>query len=126
MIQTPYLLFLGDAPDMLACKVAIGIRDWRPGHAVGQMRLPECRADLGLTEMTLEEGLAAGAKTLVIGVANRGGMISPAWKEQLLAALVAGYDLASGLHNLLRDEPDLAATAAQRSEERRVGKECLL
>jgi len=27
MIETPYLLFLGDAPDMLAAKVAIGIRD---------------------------------------------------------------------------------------------------
>ena len=26
MIQTPYLLFLGDAPDQLAAKVAIGIR----------------------------------------------------------------------------------------------------
>ena len=41
MIETPYLLFLGDAPDMLAAKVAIGIRDWRPDHAVGQIRLPE-------------------------------------------------------------------------------------
>ena len=37
MIETPYLLFLGDAPDMLAAKVAIGIRDWRPDHAVGQI-----------------------------------------------------------------------------------------
>ncbi|MEP4999622.1 DUF1611 domain-containing protein, partial [Pseudophaeobacter sp.] len=83
MIETPYLLFLGDAPDMLAAKVAIGIRDWRPEHAVGQIRLPGCGADLGLTEMTLAEAKAAGAKTLVIGVANRGGVISDAWKEVL-------------------------------------------
>ena len=48
MIETPYLLFLGDAPDMLAAKVAIGIRDWRPDNAVGQFRLPGCGADLGL------------------------------------------------------------------------------
>ncbi|WP_406648307.1 DUF1611 domain-containing protein [Aliisedimentitalea scapharcae] len=111
MIETPYLLFLGDAPDMLAAKVAIGIRDWRPDHAVGQISLPGCGADLGLTEMTLAEAKEAGAKTLVIGVANRGGLISPAWKEVLIAALEMGYDLASGLHNLLRDEGDLVAAA---------------
>ncbi|MGR3614545.1 MAG: N-acetyltransferase DgcN [Paracoccaceae bacterium] len=111
MIETPYLLFLGDAPDMLAAKVAIGIRDWRPDHAVGQIRLPGCGADLGLTDLTLEQGLEAGAKTLVIGVANRGGVISAAWKEVLIKALEMGYDLASGLHNLLRDEGDLVAAA---------------
>ncbi|MFW8595487.1 N-acetyltransferase DgcN [Cribrihabitans neustonicus] len=113
MIETPYLLFLGDAPDMLAAKVAIGIRDWRPDHAVGQFRLPGCGADLGLADMTLAEAREAGAKTLVIGVANRGGVISPAWKEVLLEALALGYDLASGLHNLLRDEEDLASAAKE-------------
>ncbi|MFX0543098.1 N-acetyltransferase DgcN [Roseovarius sp. S4756] len=111
MIETPYLLFLGDAPDMLAAKVAIGIRDWRPENAVGQFRLPGCGADLGLTEMTLLEAKEAGAKTLVIGVANRGGIISQAWKKVLVTALEEGFDIASGLHNLLRDEPDLVAVA---------------
>jgi len=111
MIQTPYLLFLGDAPDQLAAKVAIGIRDWRPENAVGQLRLPGCGADLGLTEMTLEEGLAAGAKTLVIGVANRGGVIAESWQDVLEKALQMGYDIASGLHNLLRDEDRLVSAA---------------
>jgi len=111
MIQTPYLLFLGDAPDQLAAKVAQGIRDWRPENAVGQFRLPGCGADVGLTDMTLEQAKAAGAKTLVIGVANRGGIISAAWKEVLVRALQMGFDLASGLHNLLRDEDDLVAAA---------------
>jgi len=111
MIETPYLLFLGDAPDMLAAKVAIGIRDWRPDNAVGQFRLPGCGADLGLTDMTLDEARAAGAKTVVIGVANRGGVISNAWKKVLVTAMEEGFDLAAGLHNLLRDEPDLKAVA---------------
>ena len=111
MIETPYLLFLGDAPDMLAAKVAIGIRDWRPENAVGQIRLPGCGADLGLTDMTLAEAKEAGAKTVVIGVANRGGVISEAWKAVLIEALEMGFDLASGLHNLLRDEGDLVAAA---------------
>ena len=111
MIETPYLLFLGDAPDNLAAKVAQGIKDWRPENSVGQLRLPGCGADVGLTDMTLAEAQAAGAKTLVIGVANRGGVISQAWKDVLTEALEMGYDLASGLHNLLRDEGDLVAAA---------------
>ena len=114
MIKTPYLLFLGD---QLAAKVAQGIKDWRPDNAVGQYRMDGCGADLKLTDMTLQEGLDAGAKTLVIGVANRGGIISKAWKEVLLAALEAGYDLASGLHNLLEDEPELVAAAAKYGRE---------
>jgi uncharacterized NAD-dependent epimerase/dehydratase family protein len=111
MIQTPYLLFLGDAPDQLAAKVAQGIKDWRPDNAVGQFRMPGCGADVSLTDMTLAQAKEAGAKTLVIGVANRGGVISDAWKEILVEALQMGFDIASGLHNLLRDENDLMAAA---------------
>lgn len=111
MIETPYLLFLGDAPDQLAAKVAQGIKDWRPENAVGQFRLPGCGADVGLKDLSLAEAREAGAKTLVIGVANRGGVISAEWKAVLIEALDMGYDLASGLHNLLRDEGDLVAAA---------------
>lgn len=112
MISTPYLLFLGDAPDQLSAKVAQGIKDWRPENAIGQFRLPGCGADLGLNDLTLQESFDVGAKTLVIGVANRGGVISAAWKQVLIDALRMGFDLASGLHNLLRDEPDLVDEAA--------------
>jgi len=111
MIETPYLLFLGDAPDQLAAKVAQGIRDWRPGNAVGQFRMEGCKADVRLPDMDLATAKAAGAKTLVIGVANRGGVISQAWKKVLVTALEEGFDLASGLHNLLCDEEDLVAVA---------------
>ncbi len=111
MIKTPYLLFLGDAPDQLAAKVAQGIKDWRPDNSIGQLRLPSCGADLGLKDLSIDEALDAGVKTLVIGVANRGGVISEAWKKVLIEALSKGLDLASGLHNLLRDEDDLVATA---------------
>ena len=111
MIPTPYLLFLGDAPDQLAAKVAQGIKDWRPENAVGQFRLPGCGADVGINDLTLQEAWDAGARTVVIGVANRGGIISQSWKDVLIEALGMGYDLASGLHNLLRDENDLVAAA---------------
>ena len=111
MIQTPYLLFLGDAPDQLAAKVAQGIRDWRPDNAIGQFRMDGCGADVKLPDMDLTAAKEAGAKTLVVGVANRGGVISQEWKKVLVMALEEGFDLASGLHNLLRDEADLVAVA---------------
>ncbi|MFC6639565.1 DUF1611 domain-containing protein [Sulfitobacter sp. JBTF-M27] len=111
MIETPYLLFLGDAPDQLAAKVAQGIKDWRPQNAVGQFRMEGCKADVGLKDLTLAEAKELGAKTLVIGVANRGGVISQAWKDVLIEALGMGYDLASGLHNLLANEGDLVAAS---------------
>ena len=111
MIPTPYLLFLGDAPDGLAAKVAQGIKDWRPELCVGQISLEGCNADMGLEELSVEEAIARGAKTMVLGVANRGGVISDSWKSVIMAALEAGMDVASGLHNLLRDDADLVACA---------------
>ena len=117
MIQTPYLLFLGDAADPLAAKVAQGFRDWRPDYAVGQFRMAGCKADMKLPDMTLAEARAAGVNTVVVGVANRGGVISQAWIAVLIAVLIAalkaGFDLASGLHYLLWDEPDPAAAVAR-------------
>ena len=112
MIRTPYLLFLGDAHDQLAAKVAQGIQDWRPENVVGQFRMAGCKADVGARELSLQDAWDNGARTLVIGVANRGGTISEAWLDVLVEAIRIGFDLASGLHNLLRDEPRLAAAAA--------------
>jgi len=112
-IQAPYLLFLGDAVDPLTAKVAQGIVDWRPENCVGQLRLADCNADCGLTDMTLAEAASAGARTLVIGVANRGGTISPNWIEVLSSALDQGFDIAAGLHNRLSDIPTLADKAGQ-------------
>ncbi|MFL2801336.1 MAG: N-acetyltransferase DgcN [Paracoccaceae bacterium] len=107
MIKTPYLLFLGDAPDQLAAKVAQGIRDWRPDISIGQIKLPGCKADLNLKNYTLEEAKENGARTLIIGVANRGGKFSDSWKKTLCHALELKFDIASGLHNLLSNEKDL-------------------
>ncbi len=45
-LQTPYLMFLGDAPDQLAAKTAQGVVDWRPEICIGQLKLDNCNADL--------------------------------------------------------------------------------
>ena len=110
-LAQPYLLFLGDAPDALAAKVAQGIKDWRPDASVAQLRLDGCNADMGLPDMDIAQATAAGAKTLVIGVANRGGVISDAWKKVLIEAMEAGMDIAAGLHTLLNAQDDLVEAA---------------
>ena len=112
-IDKPYLLFLGDAPDRLAAKTAIGVYDWRPQDCVGQLRLPGCDADLGIDDLSIETAARRGARTFLIGVANRGGTISDAWLEPMIEALEAGMDLASGLHTHLCEVPELAAAAAR-------------
>ena len=61
--------------------------------------------------MTIEQAVAAGAKTLVVGVANRGGVISDGWIEILREAMAQGMDIAAGLHNRLADVPALKADA---------------
>lgn len=112
-IKRPYLLFLGDAPDALAGKVAQGIVDWRPENALGQYRMEGCQADMGIDDLTIAEAKEKGVKTLVIGVANRGGFISDPWIDVLMQALDAGMDIAAGLHNRLNDIPQLKAKADQ-------------
>ncbi|MCR4269052.1 N-acetyltransferase DgcN [Nitratireductor sp. ZSWI3] len=115
MLKTPYLLFLGDAPDALTAKVAQGIKDWRPEFCVGQLRLEGCKADLGLKDMSIAEAKAAGAQTLVVGAANRGGVISPSWIASLVEAAEAGMDIASGLHNRLTAQELLVEAAGKAS-----------
>lgn len=112
-IANPYLLFLGDAPDQLAAKTADGVARWRRDWCVGQLRLDGCKADLGLPDKSLEEAAAEGARTLIIGVANRGGRFAASWQETMLKALDLGMDIASGLHNKITDLPSVAAKARE-------------
>ena len=111
MLERPYLLFLGDVPDALAAKTAYGIVDWRRDWCVGQWRLPGCKADLGLPEMDAAEGAANGARTLIVGVVNAGGMLPEHWIASIVAALEAGLDVAAGLHKRLADVPEIAEAA---------------
>jgi len=110
-IAKPYLLFLGDVRDQLAAKTAQGVVDWRPEWCDGQLRLPGCKADTGLPDMTIAEAVAKGAKTMIVGVANAGGVLPGHWVKEIVAALEAGLDVATGLHQRLGAIPDIAAAA---------------
>jgi len=110
-IAHPYLMFLGDAADQLSAKTAAGVAMWRPEWCLGQLRLEGCRADIGLPDMSLEEAADRGVRTVVVGVANRGGVLPESWVASLLRALELGMDVASGLHMRLAGVPELAAAA---------------
>lgn len=112
-IVPPYLLFLGDAPEPAAAKTASGIADWCPDRVLGQMRLPACRVDLGLPDFTPEQAAAAGARTMVIGIANAGGLIPDAWLPPMQAALDSGLDIAAGLHARLNELEPLKELAGR-------------
>jgi len=110
-LEQPYLMFLGDVPDQLAAKTARGIVDWRPEWCLGQLRLPGCKADLGIADMTIKQAAKAGAQTMVVGVANAGGTLPDHWTQEIVTALEQGMDVASGLHTRLNSKADIRAAA---------------
>jgi uncharacterized NAD-dependent epimerase/dehydratase family protein len=114
-LPAPHLLFLGDITNPLDAKTAVGLRDWQPERCVGQWRLPGCTVDLGLPDMTPVAAVAAGAKSVLIGVAPLGGALAPSWISPLVDALASGLSIVSGLHQNLEGLPALsrAARAAQ-------------
>lgn len=118
-LQTPYLIFLGDAKDALAAKTGQGIVDWRRDAVVGQWRSLGCRADLGVPDMSIQQAVEAGARTFLIGVVNPGGVLPAQWETAIIEALDAGLDIASGLHTPLASNPAISE-AARRSGRRLV------
>lgn len=107
----PYLLYLGSATDELSIKTARGLAYWRRESCIGQHRRPACTVTLGLPDLGLVEGRARGARTMVIGAANAGGVMDEEIVTDAIAALDAGLNIASGLHHRLRDHPDIVAAA---------------
>ncbi|HJV40255.1 DUF1611 domain-containing protein [Caulobacter sp.] len=106
----PCLMFLADV-DRVSAKTALGVAYWRPDACVGQLRLKGSEVDLGLADMSPAAAKAAGARSLLIGVANAGGFIPSHWEDVLVEALEAGLDLVSGLHTRLASLPRVRETA---------------
>ncbi len=110
-IKAPYLLFLGDEPEETHAKTALGIAYWRADSCVGQLRLPGSGVDLGIPDMTPAEAAAAGAKSMIWGVAGVGGIVPEHWIPSLFDAVTAGLDIVAGTHSSLRAIPGLAEAA---------------
>jgi uncharacterized NAD-dependent epimerase/dehydratase family protein len=67
----------------------------------------------------VEEALPLGPTTAAVGVATQGGRFPNAWRELLKDSIRAGLDLESGLHELISDDPELAALADEHGVELR-------
>jgi len=114
-IHKPYLIFVGDAVDELAAKTSFGVVDWCRDDCLGQFRLPGCAADLKLKDLSMAQAAASGAKTVLIGVANRGGVIPNTWIAPLVEALEQGMSIANGLHTPLDSIAEIRNAAAANS-----------
>jgi uncharacterized NAD-dependent epimerase/dehydratase family protein len=110
-LPQPYLLFLGDIVEPAYAKTAFGLRDWAGARCVGEYACAGATVSTGLPVLTPDEARAAGARSMVIGVANAGGLIPPSWLPALQQALDAGLDLVGGMHARLSDIDALRTTA---------------
>ncbi len=57
------------------------------------------------------EALRFEPSSLLVGVAPPGGALPADWRGEIVAALDAGLEVVSGLHQTLGDDPELAAAA---------------
>jgi uncharacterized NAD-dependent epimerase/dehydratase family protein len=110
-LPRPYLLFLGNTTGAAFAKTAFGLRDWAGDHVVGEWSTAPDAVTLDLPRIAPSHAFAAGARSLLIGVANRGGVLDPAWIPSLIEALEGGLDIVSGMHEKLADHAVLRAAA---------------
>jgi len=114
LFPAPYLIYLGDETREDNCKTGFGIAEWATRNCIGQFRKSDNTVSIGLADMTLDQAVKAGAKSLVIGIAGLGGKISASWQADLLQAASLGLTIVSGAHEKLA-QLDGLTEAANRS-----------
>jgi uncharacterized NAD-dependent epimerase/dehydratase family protein len=110
-LRKPYLVFLGDVSLRSDAKTGFGLRDWCRDDVIGECALAAARVSLDLPTMTPAQASAAGARSIVIGVAPTGGQLPHGWIPTLVEALKAGLDVVSGMHTRLERYPELVEAA---------------
>ena len=70
---------------------------------------------LGLGDAPIVGRLADAptAKTLLLGIANPGGLVPAPWRALILEAIERGMDVVSGMHDFLAQDPEFAEAAAR-------------
>ena len=104
----------------LDAKTAVGMLRYRPQQVVAVVdstsagRTAEACVGVGgaiPVVADLEAASARGADSLMIGVAPQGGGLPEEWRRMVREAITRGWDVLSGLHVFLADDPEFAALA---------------
>lgn len=74
--------------------------------------LPHLASDAPIVA-TVREGLQYSPTALLVGTAPQGGRLPADWRAEILAAVAAGLEIVSGLHELLGEDAEFAAAAAK-------------
>ncbi len=105
-------------------KTAVGVLRYRPDEVAAVIdstragRTADACVGLGGAIPVVADlaGAAAhGADSLLIGIAPQGGELPAAWRAAVRAAIERGWDVLSGLHGFLADDPEFAALARAHS-----------
>ncbi len=105
----------------LDAKTAVGVLRYRCGEVAAVIdstragrTAQECVGSGGDLPVVrdLAGAAAAGADSLMIGVAPQGGELPDEWSAVVRGALERGWDVLSGLHTFLADDPELVGVAA--------------
>jgi D-glutamate N-acetyltransferase len=106
----------------LDAKTAVGVLRYRPNEVAAILdstraghTAASCVGVGGECPVVADVSAAAalGADSLMIGIAPRGGALPEAWRGVVRDALVRGWDVLSGLHVFLADDPEFEALAAR-------------
>jgi len=103
-------------------KTAIGVLRYRPEEVVAVIdssragrTAKDCVGVGG--DVPVVDGIEAAAgcqaDALLIGIAPQGGQLPESWRALVSGALERGWDVLSGLHGFLADDPHFAARAAR-------------
>jgi len=104
----------------LEAKTALGVIRYRPEEVVAVIdssragRTSEDCVGVGggiPVVPGLETAARLGADTLLLGIAPQGGTLPESWRRVVADALLRGWDVLSGLHVFLADDPELASLA---------------
>ena len=105
----------------LDAKTAVGVLRYRPDQVAavidGSRAGHTAQSCVGVggsipVVADLDAAAACGADSLLIGVAPQGGELPEEWRATVREALHRGWDVLSGLHVFLGDDPELCALAA--------------
>jgi uncharacterized NAD-dependent epimerase/dehydratase family protein len=106
----------------LDAKTAVGLLRYRPERVAAVLdstragrTAEECVGVGGDIPVVsdLDAAAARGARALLIGIAPAGGVLPERWRAVVRDAIQRGWDVISGLHRFLADDPEFRELAAR-------------